>query len=350
MLAGSARGLCCLRGSEEAGSAERVFFFLADHHVIVDRDANGFAGGVDLLCHLDVFLARGRIAGGVIVNKDDRPRVQLQCPFHDLARIDRYVVDGACRLLFVGDDGVLAIQKQDAKLFGFTMRHGCAAIVDQIIPGCQDVALQHLGPCHALGKGLGDAQLQVYPVGCALDLEQAMFGCRHHAVQISEGRKQPLGKRLDVDPGNGVEQQQFEDLVFRHRLVPAGKEPGSQPFAVSPVVRPLVAIPVRDHATTRGSLGRQPVIALERPRIGRLRHHPRRRNTGIEIGETAHRALGKPDGPGAILPESGCGFLAGQALPGLFRKLADDPVGHPTAPDRLFGMCVPCRDCDVLPC
>ena len=44
------------------------------------------------------------------------------------------MVDGSFRLLFVGDEDVLAIQEEDAKLFDLAVCHGGATIVEKGVP------------------------------------------------------------------------------------------------------------------------------------------------------------------------------------------------------------------------
>src|SRR5260370_41301422 len=52
----------------------------------------------------------------------------------DLARIDRRVVDGAALLDLVGDQHVLAVEEEDAELFGLLVRQGDVAVVDELLP------------------------------------------------------------------------------------------------------------------------------------------------------------------------------------------------------------------------
>ena len=68
-------------------------------------DAQRLAGIPDPRGHLDVGLAGRRIAGGVVVDEDQRRGVQLERPLDHLARVDRHVIDGAARLFLVRDRG-----------------------------------------------------------------------------------------------------------------------------------------------------------------------------------------------------------------------------------------------------
>ena len=66
------------------------------------------------------------------LSTDERPK-----PFLPLAgprSLLRETFDRAARLFFIGDQNILAIQKQDAELLGLKMRHGGVAIVEQRVP------------------------------------------------------------------------------------------------------------------------------------------------------------------------------------------------------------------------
>ena len=45
------------------------------------------------------------------------------------------MIHRAARLCFIRDQHILAVEKQDAKLFRLQMRHGGVAIIKQRIPG-----------------------------------------------------------------------------------------------------------------------------------------------------------------------------------------------------------------------
>ena len=59
-------------GSDQAERAERGIGLLADHDMVEDRDADRPAGRLDRLGHLDIGPARGRVAGRMVVDEDDR--------------------------------------------------------------------------------------------------------------------------------------------------------------------------------------------------------------------------------------------------------------------------------------
>ena len=88
----------------------------ADDDVVVDDDAERLCDLCDLLRHLDVGGRRRGVAGGVVVDEDEGARRELERPLHDLARVDRRMVDGAGLLHLVGDEGVALVEEQEPEL------------------------------------------------------------------------------------------------------------------------------------------------------------------------------------------------------------------------------------------
>ena len=66
--------------------------------------------------NLDVGLRGCRVARRMIVDQQDRRCVQLQRTLHHLPWVDRHMVNGAFRLLFICDQCVLGIEEKDSKL------------------------------------------------------------------------------------------------------------------------------------------------------------------------------------------------------------------------------------------
>ena len=82
---------------------------LADDDVVVDRDAEGLCGVDNHLGHVDIGPRRRGIAGGMIVDEDQGCGRKLQRPPHNLARIDRRMIDRAPPLNLVGDQCVALV-------------------------------------------------------------------------------------------------------------------------------------------------------------------------------------------------------------------------------------------------
>ena len=117
---------------------------LADDDVVVDRDADRRTRALDRLGHLDVRIRRRRVARGMVVDHDDRRGAEFERPLDDLARVDRGVIDGAFLLHLVGDQHVLAIEKQDAEALGRAVAHAGAAVGHHLVPRGQNRPLHDL--------------------------------------------------------------------------------------------------------------------------------------------------------------------------------------------------------------
>ena len=135
----------------------------------MQRQAQHLRRILNLRGHGDVGLGRRRIARRVVVHEDQRAGVQFQRALDHLARIDRHVIDRAARLFLVRDQHILAVKEQDAELFGFAVRHGGVAIVEQRIPGGQDRAVHHPRAGHALCDGLDQLQFLHHGLAHARD-------------------------------------------------------------------------------------------------------------------------------------------------------------------------------------
>ena len=83
----------------------------ADDDVVVQGNAERPGGIDDLFRHIDVGARRRRIAGRVIVNKNNRGRRQFERAFYNLADVDRRVVNSTTALNLVGNEIVFFIQK-----------------------------------------------------------------------------------------------------------------------------------------------------------------------------------------------------------------------------------------------
>ena len=77
--------------------------------MVVDGDAQGAAGLDDLAGHVDVGGRWRRVARRMVVYQDHGAGRQLERAAHDLARIDRRVIDGAAVQGLVGDELVFLV-------------------------------------------------------------------------------------------------------------------------------------------------------------------------------------------------------------------------------------------------
>ena len=122
---GNGRGGCFLRAwrpspvrprsSEQLQAPEAGVALAADDQMIVNHDAERLAEADDLHGHRDVGGGRARVAGRMVVHQDQRCGPEFERAAHDLARIDRRVIDRANALHLVGDELVLLIEEEDAE-------------------------------------------------------------------------------------------------------------------------------------------------------------------------------------------------------------------------------------------
>ncbi len=100
----------------------------------MDRDAKSLSRLNDQIGHGDVGLRWGWIAGGVIVDQQDRRCVEFKGAFDHLARVNGDVIDGPFGLFFIRDQGVFRVEEKDTELFGFAMGHDRVAVFDERVP------------------------------------------------------------------------------------------------------------------------------------------------------------------------------------------------------------------------
>ena len=156
-------------------------------------------------------------------------------------------------------------------------------------------------------------------VGRALDRQHPPLGRRDHAAQVAERGQQPLGERLHVDARDGVEEQQLEDLVLRHRRVAALQEALAQPLPVAPIVRARGAVGAPDQAAAGRHVGVEPPVrGMARAGLARgVRRDPCGGQPGVEVRQA--RILGP------ALPRAGL-HQAGLDAGGLGRAEARDAL------------------------
>src|SRR5690606_14949597 len=89
----------------------------SDDQVIMDDEAHHLGCSLDPAGHGDIRLRRGWIARGVIVDENQGRGIQLKRPAHDLARVDRDMINGAPCLFLIRDKHVLTVKVKDTELF-----------------------------------------------------------------------------------------------------------------------------------------------------------------------------------------------------------------------------------------
>src|SRR3546814_8859892 len=96
----------------------------------------------------------------MVGDKDEGGGAQLEGALHHLAGVDQGVVDGALLLHLVGDQAVALVEEQQAELLDLLVRHGLAAVGEQLVPGGDDVAGHGLFAGEALRSEEHTSELQ----------------------------------------------------------------------------------------------------------------------------------------------------------------------------------------------
>ena len=218
--------------SEIALRAKAQLARFADDQVVMQHDAKHPGGILDLGGHVDIGLGRRGVARRMVVHQDQRRGIQLQRPLDHLARVDGHMVDRALGLFLVRDQHVLAIEEQDAELFGFAVAHRGMAIVQQRIPGRQNGLVHHPCPHQPLGRGFDNLQLLHNRFAHALDHQKPSGSGRDDAVEIAKCVKKLSCQGFHVLAGNGAEQEKLQQFVIGHRPRPTLHEAGTQALAM----------------------------------------------------------------------------------------------------------------------
>jgi hypothetical protein len=127
-----------------------------------------------------------------------------------LARIDRGVIDGTDLLHLVGDQLVLLVEKQVAKLLLVGERHAAAAIVDHLVPGRERDAALDLAFGDAAGCRCDQLELVDGAIFDAVNLAQPRFGRVDNFRERAELLEQHLRERLGVTARDRREQRHFQ--------------------------------------------------------------------------------------------------------------------------------------------
>ena len=166
------------------------------------------------------------------MHQNDRAGVQFQRAFYHFAGVNGDMVDRAFGLFLIRHQHILAVKEKDAELFGFAMRHGGVAVIDQRIPAAEQGLVDHPGAHEALGGGLDDLEFLDDGIPDAFDHAEARGGGRNDAVEITEGVQEEPCERFHILSGDGAKENQFEELVIRHGCGAALNEAGAEAFAV----------------------------------------------------------------------------------------------------------------------
>jgi len=215
-----------------------------NHQMIVNGNSQGLCRIGDSPGQLDIIAARRRVPAGVVVHQDDRTRLQLQRPLHDLARIGRRLVHRSLAKALVADQDIAVVQEKDPELLRQRMRQPGVQIIGHSVEIREHRAVD--GPALKGANPAGLHELQRSRSAFAKPFNPRQFAGRRgkQGRQVAELGQQFLGQRLRVAPGNGERQDIFEQLVIVKSLGAAGQQalPQPVPMAGSEVVFGQMAI------------------------------------------------------------------------------------------------------------
>jgi len=209
----------------------------ADDDVVVHDRAHNPAGLLDLLGHSDVVGARRRVARGVVVDEDQRGRVQLESALGHLPGIDRNMVNRADSQILLLDQDVLLIEEQHPKLLDLAARQQDVAEVDELRPGADDWPIDDLAARQPTGGSRHQPELEVDLGVYAWDPLQLVLRGRDGLVEATELSDQSLRERLHIHPRDRVEEDHLHQFVVGQTGAVGFQKARSQPLAVPPVMR-----------------------------------------------------------------------------------------------------------------
>ena len=150
----------------------------------------------------------------MIVYENDGGRVELQGTLDNLARIKRHMVDSAPLLGFVGDQGIVVVEKQYIELLVHLMRELRFAIIQQGVPSRDHRLLDNMIAERAQRDGLGQFQRMYDGVARAFHFAQGSQLRRHNGADAAKAVTETLCQRLCIAARQGAEQQQFDQFVI----------------------------------------------------------------------------------------------------------------------------------------
>lgn len=110
---------------------------MPNHDMVVQLNIESLGSCFQFARHLDVGPRCLGVATGMIMDGNESRRVEDQGALQDLARVDRRVIDRATLLHLVGDQIVLLIEEQHAKLLDLLASHGRLQVGNERLPVAQ---------------------------------------------------------------------------------------------------------------------------------------------------------------------------------------------------------------------
>lgn len=208
----------------------------ANDDVIVQRNAESFAGIGDVAGDGDVLFTGRGIAAGMIVDQDDRRRSEIERAAYHFTDIDGGLVDRTIAHYLVTDQMVAAVEVEHAHPFIEAMRHLGAQIVQQPLPISQNGALVHFAMEDAHNASLNNLDRRCRCLAHAADTPQR-FGIgadqRAYSAKLPQQR---FGQGFGIASRNGEREQIFDQLMVRQGISADAEQPVPQPRTVSGAV------------------------------------------------------------------------------------------------------------------
>jgi len=223
----------------------------------MQRDRQGGARLLDLAGHRDVFGGGRGATARMVMDQDDRGRVLFEGAFHEFARVDWHVVYGRVARDLIGDQPVAVVEIQNPRLLGPLPRQYRGQLSYQMVPVVQDRPIHHFGRGRADRCRLGDLERGGTRFAQPLDRPEIRHRCGERRTIGAEARNQGAGDRLGVAPGQGEEQDHFQDLVIGEGIRPGAEQTFAQPSAMpggTDDARPTEISLVRDVERRQGGL------------------------------------------------------------------------------------------------
>lgn len=182
----------------------------------MNRDTERFAGTHDAARRLDVGGARPGIAGGMVVDEDERGGAVLEGAAHDLARVDRRFADAAFGSQLLVNEAIRTVEEEDAQPLPFLVRHVEEEIVEQRLRIAQRRFGQRLG-AERVQHGIANRAEVAGRGRCAGErVRPGRRVCRERLGKRAEAGDQPVGQLLGI-VGDGREKFD-QDLSAPKRL------------------------------------------------------------------------------------------------------------------------------------
>ena len=176
----------CLLLPQQSLAAHAQKAATRDDDVIVNGDVEWLACGHQLSGNRNIMAARRGVSARVIMDKDQRSRIQIECVPDHFSRVDLHSRNGALPHDSISQKPVVRIEKQHAKHFARQMGHVVMEVCEKFF-GCRhDGAGQGFAPQDPAQCARQVSQQVGNVCGPARHLRAIVLKAFEHARQCSE--------------------------------------------------------------------------------------------------------------------------------------------------------------------